>query len=282
MTNIELVEYAKECLALGENSVYVYGSFGNKLTSSFCDSKYRQYPNFNTISRTSNYKKLCDGKHYAFDCVGLIKSFYWGGYKNLKYNSSTDVSADGMYERARTKGKIDTMDKSKIGLLIHMPGHIGIYVGNNEVIECTISTAFAKQKHGMGGICKTKLSDRKWINWLECPYITYENSNNFISENAKNNFLPSRGYFKRGDTHQNIGKICYFFAENFYGYYYKGFGAKKKAHKVLDGNYFGPYCEVWTKKFQKNAKTEKKYNDVIDGCIGPKTLQALKKYGFKE
>ena len=54
-----------------------------------------------------------------------------------------------------------------------MDGHIGIYIGNNEVIECTISTKYAKQSHGLGGVCKTKLSNRKWTHWLECPFIDY-------------------------------------------------------------------------------------------------------------
>lgn len=177
MNNLELVEYAKKCLNLGNNSVYVYGSFGNKLTTSFCDSKQRQYPDVNTVSRTVGYKKLCDGKHYGFDCVGLIKSFYWGGYGQTSYNSSTDVSADGMYYKARVKGNMSTMDKSRKGLLVQMDGHIGIYIGNNEVIECTIATQFAKQNHGLGGVCKTKLSDRNWLHWLECPYIDYVKEN---------------------------------------------------------------------------------------------------------
>lgn len=172
MNNIELVEYAKKCLELGDNSVYVYGSWGNKLTVSFCDSKYKQYPNINTKTRTNKYKKLCDGKHYGFDCVGLIKSYYWGGYGKAKYNAKTDVSANGMYNNAKVKGNISTIDKSRKGLLVQKNGHIGIYIGNDEVIECTIDSK-AKQSHGLGGVCKTKLSDRKWEHWLECPYIDY-------------------------------------------------------------------------------------------------------------
>lgn len=171
-TNKGLVEYAKKCLALGDNSVYVYGSFGNKLTTSFCNSKYKQYPKINTATRTAKYKKLCDGKHYGFDCVGLIKSYYWGGYGKTKYNAKTDVSANGMYNRAKVKGKISTMPE-KEGLLVQMDGHIGIYIGNGYVIECTISTKCAKQSHGLGGVCKTKLGNRKWLHWLECPYIDY-------------------------------------------------------------------------------------------------------------
>lgn len=172
-TNIGLVEYAEKCLALGENSVYVYGTYGNKLTTSLATSKNKQYPKINTSTRTTKYKKLCDGKHYAFDCVGLIKSYYWGGYGNTKYKSSSDVSANGMYSKAKVKGNIKTLDKTKPGLLVQMDGHIGVSDGKGYAIECTISTKHAKQKHGLGGMCRTKLSDRPWEHWLECPYIEY-------------------------------------------------------------------------------------------------------------
>ena len=173
MNNIDLVKYAYKCLELGDNSLYVYGTYGKTLTKDLCDSKHNQYPNINTTARTTKYKKYCDGKHYGFDCVGLIKSYYWGGYGNPKYNVSSDVSANGMYEKAKVKGNISTMDKSRPGLLVQMDGHIGISDGKGYVIECTIATAFAKQKHGLGGVCKTKLSDRPWIHWLECPFIDY-------------------------------------------------------------------------------------------------------------
>lgn len=181
MNNLELVDYAKKCLNLGDNSVYVYGTWGKTLTKDICNSKQKQYPNVNTPIRTNKYKELCDGKHIGFDCVGLIKSFYWGGFPNPKYNASSDVSANGMYYKANVKGSINTMDKSRKGLLVQMDGHIGIYIGNDEVIECTITKTYTKQKHGLGGVCKTKLSDRKWIHWLECPYIEYiEEKKEFI------------------------------------------------------------------------------------------------------
>lgn len=99
---------------------------------------------------------------------------------------------------------------------------------------------------------------------------------------SKKDFFGSKGYFSIGNYHKNIGKICNFFAENFYGYFYKGVNAKEKAHQVLDGNYFGPYLKKWTIEFQKRTKAEGIYNDNIDGSIGPKTLSALKYYGFTE
>lgn len=242
MTNLELVEYAKECLALGNNSVYVYGSFGNKLTTSFCDSKYKQYPSINTASRTAGYKKLCDGKHYGFDCVGLIKSFYLGGYGKTKYDANSDVSANGMYNVAKVKGNISTMDKSRKGLLVQMDGHIGIYIGNNEVIESTISTKFAKQSHGLGGVCKTKLSDRKWVHWLECPYIDYVEE---TKEEAKGTITVASGTW-------NVRS---------------GAGTNYPVVKVVKGGEIYPYYDIvngWYK--------------LSDGYISSKGVQTSKYY----
>ena len=34
-------------------------------------------------------------------------------------------------------------------------------------------------------------------------------------------------------------------------------------------------------QFQKNARADGNYNAEIDGNTGPKTYEALKKYGFK-
>lgn len=172
-TNKGLVEYAKKCLALGNDSIYLYGSFGQKLTTAFINQKAKQY--VYNISRQSIYKKCMnsEGTEYAFDCVGLIKSYIWGGYGKVDYNKNQDVSANGMYNKAKVKGKISTMPET-IGLLVHMSGHIGIYIGNGYVIECTPAKAFAKQNHGGGGVCKTKLTDRKWVHWLECPFIEYK------------------------------------------------------------------------------------------------------------
>lgn len=173
LTNKGLVEYVKKALALGNDSIYLYGSFGQTLSEAFITQKAKQYA-YN-ISRQSIYKKCLEsaGTEFAFDCVGLIKAYLWGGHGNLKYNAKQDKSANGMYNAAKKKGKINTIPEIP-GILVHMSGHIGIYIGNGYVIECTPNKTYAKQDHKGGGICKTKLSTRKWKNWCECPYITYE------------------------------------------------------------------------------------------------------------
>lgn len=184
LTNKGLVEYCKKCLDLGNHSIYVYGTFGQRLTNSLISQKVKQYPSQNK-SRELLYKNALRtyGNVYAFDCVGLIKSYLWGGYGNVKYNAKQDVSANGMVQVAKVKGNISTLPE-RPGVLVQMNGHIGVYIGNKEVIECTPNKTYAKQAHKAGGVCKTKLSARKWTNWCECPWIEYEkkesNNDNFI------------------------------------------------------------------------------------------------------
>lgn len=79
-------------------------------------------------------------------------------------------------------------------------------------------------------------------------------------------FLPSRGYFKKGDVSANVGKIASFMRKNFPAY------TDKKAL----GNTYGPYLIAAVKEFQKRTGL------TPDGCFGPKTLAMLKKYGFEE
>lgn len=77
-------------------------------------------------------------------------------------------------------------------------------------------------------------------------------------------FLPARGYFKRGDRSEKIGKIAAFMRKTFPAY----------TSKAALGNYFGINLEKSIKEFQRRTGLEP------DGFIGPLTLEKLKKYGF--
>jgi murein DD-endopeptidase MepM/ murein hydrolase activator NlpD len=78
-------------------------------------------------------------------------------------------------------------------------------------------------------------------------------------------FLPERGYFKRGDSHENIKKISQFMKKNFKAY----------SSKVKENNIFGKNLENSIKEFQRRTKIE------ADGCIGKITLAKLVEYGFE-
>ena len=79
-------------------------------------------------------------------------------------------------------------------------------------------------------------------------------------------FFPSKGYFRYGDRHENIGKIASFM--------YKTFPAYTK--KAALGNYYGENIKAAITEFQKRIGLEP------DGMVGQITLKELKKYGFKE
>lgn len=158
-TNIELVEHVKK--ALKERWGYVYGTYGTPLTEQLLKDKLRQYPD-NVIKYESFIRSNWMGKMVA-DCVGLIKSYLWWNGVKAVYSSMYDVSANGMYERAKEKGLINTIPEIP-GLCVWRKGHIGVYIGNGEVIESR-GTKY--------GVVLTKLKERDWTHWLKCPFIQY-------------------------------------------------------------------------------------------------------------
>lgn len=155
-TNAGLVEYAR--LQLGKP--YWYATFGNTSTRALYDVKKKQYP--------KQYQWPCPADQLGkrvHDCVGLIKGYLWSETPTSppKYNAAQDVSANGMLQRCKEKGAIGTMPELP-GVLVFLPGHVGVYIGNGCVIEA---------KGHAYGVVKTKLAGRGWKNWGKCPWITY-------------------------------------------------------------------------------------------------------------
>ena len=78
-------------------------------------------------------------------------------------------------------------------------------------------------------------------------------------------FLPTRGWWQEGDKDERIGKLASFMRKEFPAY---------TSRKAL-GDYFGKYLKKSIVQFQKNCGL------YPDGCVGEKTYNKLKKYGFK-
>lgn len=161
--NLDLVIYAKNAFNSGWG--YVWGTYGDVLTESLFAYKLKQYPD-----GVGNYEDFIRASWLGgrtTDCVGLIKSYGWydPDTKTIEYgtNGMLDVGADGMYNAATVKGSMDTMPDIP-GLAVWKSGHIGVYIGNGEVIEA-MGTKY--------GVVKTKLDGRGWKAWLQVPYISY-------------------------------------------------------------------------------------------------------------
>ena len=135
------------------------------LTESLLQSKIQQYPS-GVGDKEEIIRTKWLGRRTA-DCVGLIKSYGWLDASSMciRYGSNgmPDIGADAMYYNAQIKGSIDTIPEVP-GLAVWHSGHIGIYIGNGEVIEA-MGTAY--------GVVKTKLTERNWTAWLQIPYIAY-------------------------------------------------------------------------------------------------------------
>ena len=145
---------------------YVWGTFGQTLTESLLESKIRQYPDGVGSYESVIRSKWLGGR--TADCVGLIKGYGWldTDSMSIRYgtNGMPDITANEMYHAATVSGTIDTIPETP-GLAVWHDGHIGVYIGNGEVVEA-MGTRY--------GVVKTKLDGARWTHWLKIPYISYD------------------------------------------------------------------------------------------------------------
>ena len=161
--NLDLVAYAVSAWENGWG--YVWGTYGSVLTDSLFASKLAQYPDGVGSYEDFIRENWLGGR--TTDCVGLIKGYGWLDISDMSIgygiNGMPDVGADQMYANATVKGDMSSMPDTP-GLAVWHSGHIGVYIGNGEVVEA-MGTKY--------GVVKTKLSERSWTAWLEVPYINY-------------------------------------------------------------------------------------------------------------
>lgn len=144
---------------------YVWGTYGCVLTDSLFAYKLEQYPD--GVGGYADFIRANWLGGRTTDCVGLIKGYGWLDTETMSIeygtNGMPDYGADQMYYSASVSGTIDTMPDIP-GIAVWHEGHIGVYVGNGEVVEA-MGTKY--------GVVKTQLEGRGWTHWLEIPFIEY-------------------------------------------------------------------------------------------------------------
>lgn len=145
-TALQLVNFVKS--KLGTN--YVYGAKGQVLTASVYNALKNRYGSLVWDSDRSKIGTEC------VDCSGLI-SWCTGIIRNsLGYNqTATEVLP------------ISEIKNAKKGYAVYKKGHIGVYIGNNEVIEA---------KGSKYGVVKTHITAGNWTCFLKLKDIDYEGS----------------------------------------------------------------------------------------------------------
>lgn len=181
MNNIEFIEKLKN-IVNNYKTIYMWGCFGQPVTESIIASKTKQYPYWYTASRQQKFRNLIGKNYFGFDCVCLIKGVLWGwngdaskahGGAGYAINGVPDIDAGGMINVCKNL----STDFSNItpGEAVWLEGHIGVYIGNGQVIESTPSWK--------DGVQITNLTQRKWLKHGKLPYIEYtENSVNNAPE----------------------------------------------------------------------------------------------------
>jgi peptidoglycan hydrolase-like protein with peptidoglycan-binding domain len=312
-TNKELVAFVKKALA--EKWNYTYAHYGQIVTGASIEAAAGRFPKQYTAAyKTKTYRGRPDGDGNAVgkrgaDCIGLIKGFLWwqGDDKNPKYDRDTDVNEAGMLQRSKVKGKITTMPDTE-GLLVYYSGHVGVYIGNGEVIEA----------RGVDyGVVKTKLADRKWTDWSECPYIDYiakEDADSYVVKAGDSLWAIAEKYLGDGSKYKelaelngienpeeiNVGQVIKFKTasgtvsepvvpvtpepsttpveptrairrgDNGNDVRWVQQRLSKLGYALVDDGSYGPATESAVKSFQND------YNLVIDGIFGSATLAMAK------
>lgn len=160
ITGKGLVEFAKSKVG----TPYVYGTKGEKLTSSILNSLAKSYPSMYTSDYKSKAKKFI-GKNCT-DCSGLI-SWYTGKL----------LSSSGLYASAKERHPISEIKSAPIGAILWRSGHVGVYIGKGECVEA---------KGILYGTLVSKINTCRFTHYLIMDYISYSD-NDIVNYKPDNN-----------------------------------------------------------------------------------------------
>ena len=171
-------ELASACVDVAKNykTLYVMGCFGWPMNDYNKQRAIREYA-YN--QNRADLINAASGDTFGFDCVNLIKALLWGwcgdekaeyGGVTYKSNGVPDIDEGTMFRQC-TEQSTD-FSRIEVGEAVWMQGHIGIYVGDGLVVECTPAwedgvqiTACNQDKPGY--------HRRNWTKHGKLPYVEY-------------------------------------------------------------------------------------------------------------
>lgn len=172
MKAAEVVKYA--ALAAASKTLYVKDCCGWWSTDRNKEWAIRSY----LYNRLRADKIRAAEDTWFFDCVNLVKAILWGwvadpnaktsqgerfGGAEPRSNGVGDWTVDEMLEHCSDVS--DDMTTVRPGEMLWMKGHVGIYVGSGQAVECTGSA---------GKVVKRSVSAQSWKKHGKLPSVDYK------------------------------------------------------------------------------------------------------------
>lgn len=266
MTAKELIDKAVD-IAKNYKTIYMYAAYGFQVTDKTIEGKAKQnLNNWYTSSRIKKLKAVANQTPptWGFDCVNMYKAIFWGwtgdvtkekGGAVYAANGVPDTNANGMFNRCLKQSS----DFSTIqpGEAVWIPGHFGLYIGDNLVVECTPSWDNGVQITGLKNIKTIEgYNNRKWDKHGFLPWVDYEGTENIVP------VIPAQILGSRTLRKGNEGEDVKELQENLIQLGYD------LGTSGTDG-IFGAKTEKAVKEFQK------KYNLEVDGIFGKASFEKM-------
>ena len=314
MTADEFIKKIKDVQQ--HDTVYMLGTFGQPVSESLIQSKKNQLPSWYTQTRINLFRTYI-GKRFAFDCVGLIKGVLWGWDADMSESrGGAEYASNGVGDMNETtminmcSGVSTNFSGIVPGEVVWLSGHIGVYIGENLVIECTPKWKNNVQYSGLGNLGgKSGYNTRTWTKHGKLPWIDYgigtasKPSGSGTSAKEK---LAVDGSFGPACTRRSQqwagtevdGVISYQPSSNkkyLYSAYTgcwqfltSGYDAGSSFIKALqtflkNKGYYTGAIDGWCGKqtvtaWQKWLQAEGYYTGAIDGSMGPQHVKAWQRY----
>lgn len=175
-----------EDIAKNHKTLYVRGCFGAPMTAA--NKKRYTTNNAYNIGRAAKINAATPDT-FGFDCICLVKAVLglWDGSLGLSYGGTKvnkeingisygpdrvpDVGADGVVKYLH--GTSTDFSGIVPGELVWMKGHVGIYVGDGKVVECTPKWLNGVQYSNLGNTGNKFGNWRNWTKHGRLPWVDY-------------------------------------------------------------------------------------------------------------
>jgi hypothetical protein len=157
------------------------GCFGAPLNA----KNKQRYTHNNAYNMQASRTKMINSATadtFGFDCVCFIKGLLWGwnGNKNHIYggaeygsNKVPDISTEGLIGVCHDVST--DFSNISVGEVVWLQGHVGLYVGNGLVVECTPAWKNCVQITALANIgTKAGYNSRRWAKHGKMPYVEYK------------------------------------------------------------------------------------------------------------